>query len=204
MSSAYKAITPVSQEPVTLTEAKEYLNVDFSDNDGLIARLIVRARSLCETISTRALATQTIREDFTNDAEDTGLYTSSSNDVFSESQGGPWSAQGSMCFKLSVPPLQSISSIETRATLTSALTAFTGSYVVDDTSEPARVYIESPVTADVWRFTYVAGYAGTYIVPPDLLQGIYESIAYWYQYREAQDLPMAITDKFLAKRAIWV
>ena len=202
MSSAYKVTVPVAQEPVTLTEAKEYLNVDFDDNDGLIARLIVRARSLCETISTRALATQTIREDFTNDAEDTGLYAF--NDSFSESQGGPWSAQGALCFKLSMPPLQSIVSVETRATLSSAFAAFTGTYVIDDTSEPARVYIESPVAADVWRFTYVAGYAGTYIVSPDLLQGIYESIAYWYQYREAQDLPMAITDKFLAKRAIWV
>lgn len=202
MSSAYKVITPVSQEPVTLSRAKQYLNVDFDDNDVTIADLIVRARSLCETISARALATQTIREDFTIEAGDTGLYAS--NDSFSESQGGPWSAQGSMCFTLSVPPLQSITSVETRATLTSAFTAFTGTYVIDDTSEPARIYIESPVSAVVWRFTYVTGYAGTYIVPPDLLQGIYEAIAYWYQYREAQDLPPAIIDKFLAKRAIWV
>lgn len=202
MSSAYKVITPVAQEPVTLSRVKQYLNVDFDDNDVTIADLIVRARSLCETISARALATQTIREDFTIEAEDMGLYAS--NDGFSESQGGPWSAQGSMCFTLSVPPLQSLTSIETRASLTSAFTAFTGSYVIDDTSEPARVYIESPVAAAMWRFTYVAGYSSAYIAPPDLLQGICEAVAYFYENREAQSLPQAIKDKFLAKRAIWV
>lgn len=200
MSSAYKVTVPVSQEPITLTEAKQYLNVDFDDNDQLIARLIVRARSLAETISARALATQTIREDFTIEAESTGLYSTD----FIESQSGPWNSQGAYCFTLTVPPLQSITSVETRATVSSSFAAFTGTYVIDDTSEPARVYIENPVSAVVWRFTYVAGYSASYIVPPDLLQGIYECVAFFYENREAQDLPEPIIDKLMAKRSVWV
>ena len=206
MSSACKVITAVSQEPITLSEAKAYLNVDFADDDGLIGRLIARARSLGETISARALATQTIQEDFTVEAENTGLYRSSLSglDSFNESQSGPWGNQASSCFTLSMPPLQSITSIETRATMFDDFVAFTGTKVIDDTSEPARVYIENPVSAVVWRFTYVAGYSDSYIMPHDLRQGLYEAIAYWYQYREAKDVPQAIKELFLAKRSVWV
>ena len=40
MPISYKVIVPPVAEPITLPDAKDYLNVDFSSKDALITRLI--------------------------------------------------------------------------------------------------------------------------------------------------------------------
>lgn len=54
-------ITPPAEEPVTLAEAKAHLRVDIADDDMLISGLIVAARQYAETITRRALVTQSWR-----------------------------------------------------------------------------------------------------------------------------------------------
>ena len=45
---AYSVVTPAASEPITLTEAKNFLRVDGSDDDALITALISAAREMCE------------------------------------------------------------------------------------------------------------------------------------------------------------
>jgi len=54
-------VTPPAEEPVTLTEAKNHLRVDLSDDDSLISALIVAAREHAEAITRRAFITQTLK-----------------------------------------------------------------------------------------------------------------------------------------------
>ena len=55
----YKLITPPSEEPLALAEAKSHLRVENTDDDALITALIVAAREQAESITARALCTQT-------------------------------------------------------------------------------------------------------------------------------------------------
>ena len=41
---AYSVVTPAASEPITLTEAKNFLRVDGSDDDALITALIFRCK----------------------------------------------------------------------------------------------------------------------------------------------------------------
>ena len=46
---AYSVVTPAASEPITLTEAKNFLRVDGTDDDTLITALISAAREMCES-----------------------------------------------------------------------------------------------------------------------------------------------------------
>ena len=61
---AYSVVTPAASEPITLTEAKNFLRVDGSDDDALIGALISAAREMCEQYTRRILVTTTIDEYF--------------------------------------------------------------------------------------------------------------------------------------------
>lgn len=52
-------VSPPSEEPVSLAEAKNHLRVDIADDDGLILALITAAREYCEGFQNRAYLTQT-------------------------------------------------------------------------------------------------------------------------------------------------
>jgi uncharacterized phiE125 gp8 family phage protein len=54
-------LTPPEAEPLSVTDAKEYLRVETSDDDVLIASLIAAARSHVEALSRCVLLTQTWR-----------------------------------------------------------------------------------------------------------------------------------------------
>ncbi len=58
MMFSVKVITPPASEPVTLDEAKAWLKLETSDDDGVVIRLIATARQMVERYSRRALITQ--------------------------------------------------------------------------------------------------------------------------------------------------
>jgi hypothetical protein len=212
MSSAFKVITPVSTEPIALADAKAYLRVDFTDEDTLISEIITRARSYIETVTHRALATQTIQCIYTIERPTGGELSGPVNEgpnwyQYQEQLGANPFGAAQFYFDLPMPPYQDgqTPTVETRTTVFDAWTTFTnGLYTIDDVQEPARIYFQDPVTANQWRFTYVAGYNVSYPIPPDLLQPMYELISYWYNYREAPALPHALMDKLLAKKVDWI
>ena len=54
-------IAPPGEEPVTLAEAKTFCRIDGSDEDALVSALIAAARLQVESLTGRALVTQTWR-----------------------------------------------------------------------------------------------------------------------------------------------
>ena len=57
---SYSVTTAPAQEPITLSDAKEHLRVDYSDHDTLITALITVARRHVEQRLWRALITQSL------------------------------------------------------------------------------------------------------------------------------------------------
>jgi len=223
MSSQYKVITPVSTEPITLSDAKSYLRVDFTDDDTLIGEIISRSRSLAETWTGRAFATQQIQQIDTIERPTGGELSGSIEPgpnwyQYQEQLGANPFGAAQFYFDLASPPVQgdeTTVTVETRVTafdpwVTSAIVLqANGAYnrYLDTISEPARLYFQVPVTANFWRFTYMAGYNTSYPVPPDLLQPMFELVSYFYQFREGGSNPeqyKEIQGKLLAKRIDWI
>src|SRR5579885_998201 len=207
MSTAFKVITPPSVEPISLTDAKAYLRVDFSDDDAVIANLITRARSYAETVTHRALCTQTIQCVETIERPSGGVLSGPIVEgpnwyQFQQQIGANPFGAAQFYVDLPMPPIQASQTltIETKVTAFDTWTAFTGVTYLDDVQEPARLYFMDPLTVNFWRFTFTSGYYSGYPIPPGLLQPIYESIAFWYNNREAEDLPQYILNKLLARR----
>src|SRR5689334_6017875 len=65
MGSVFKVLAQPALEPITLSDAKAYLRVDFPDDDSVITGIISRARSHAEGMTGRAYATQQIQQIFT-------------------------------------------------------------------------------------------------------------------------------------------
>lgn len=217
MSESYLVLTPPSAEPITLTQAKAYLRVDFTDDDQVISDIITRARVRCETVTGRAFCTQQIQEVFTIErppgGEVSGPIEPGPNWYqFQEALGANPFGPARFYFDLAVPPVQPAQTllIETKVYAFTPWMVFpqvtnsdgsTNTWL-DNTQEPARLYIMSPITANFYRFTFWAGYDATqsYPLPHDLRQPMLELISHWYDNREGEDLPPDIEKKLLAKR----
>lgn len=220
MSSAFKVTVPVSAEPLALADVKDYLNIDFSDKDLLLGLLISRVRAYAETVTHRALATQTIQQVFTIERPIGGDLSGPLNEgpnwyQFQEQLGANPFGPAQFYFDLAAPPVQGTEdnvTIETRVTAFAPWVTFphttnpdgSKNLYLDAVLEPARLYIMTPITANFYRFTYTAGYSPSYPLTPDLQQCLYEMCAYWFDNREAEDLPEALMRKLLARRVDWV
>jgi len=214
MSSVFKVLTPPTLEPIALSDAKTYLRVDFSDDDILIDALVTRARVYGETVTGRAIATQQIQQIDTLARPDGGVLSGPIKPgpnwyIYNEQLGANPFGPAQYYHDLAMPPVQASKtvSVQTKITAFDAWVDFDITHTwIDDTSEPARFYFQDPVTANFWKFVYWTGYDAVYSyqVAPDLLQAVYELVAYWYQFREGQDVPQALVNKFLSKRVDWV
>jgi uncharacterized phiE125 gp8 family phage protein len=158
-----KLITPPSEEPVSLDEARAHLRLESGEDDYL-SDLIAAARRHCESFQGRGYATQTW-----------DLYL----------DGFP---RG--CIKVPLPPLQSITFIKYKDCSGVLQTLDTSAYVVDAYSEPAlvfRAYGESwPSTypePNAVQIRFVAGYGAASDIPPEIKQAILLKIADLYENR---------------------
>jgi len=187
-------VTPPAEEPVTLTEAKNHLRVDLSDDDSLISALIVAAREHAEAITRRAFITQTLKL---------------SMDAFPANNGPIY---------VPMPPLQSVNSLKYFDTdgMEQTLTEGTD-FLVDNESEPGRI---TPAPDTGWPATqnrpnavsveFVAGFGDASKVPQGIKQAILLMVGHWYENREAVtmqgnnagELPMAV-DSLLMMHRIW-
>lgn len=158
-------VTPPAEEPVSLAEAKLFLRVDSVDEDTLIAALITSARTSAETVTGRALITQTW--DYFLDAFP------------------PW------FLDVPLPPLQSVTSIKYIDGEGVEQTLPLTGYRVDVASAPARI---EPAYTEVWPATrnlsnavsvrFVAGYGGAESVPEGIKGWILMRISTLYAQRE--------------------
>lgn len=189
-----KVVTPPASEPITTTEAKNHLKVDFSDDDSYIDDLIQAARETCEQWTGRALITQTLRIKL---------------DEFPRSID--WNT-GSVNHRIRVPspPLIAVSSIVYTDTAGASQTLSSSTYTVDSDAEPGIIV---PAYGEVWPstrtipnavvITYTAGYGSASDVPRALKQGMMLLIGQWYDVRQAvvtgtiaTEIPMGVQALF--------
>lgn len=210
MSSAFNVTTPASYEPISLSEAKLYLRVDFDEDDTLINRLIHAARLEAEHVMHRSLATQTITCIETIERPVGGVLSGPIEHgpnwyQYQEQLGANPFGPAQFYFDLPMPPCQSVTTIETRTTVWENWTTFTGVTTLDAVPEPARLYFMTPVTANQWRFTYQAGYnLTTRLIPEDYRRILLMMIAYWYDHREGDELPEGILCELYSRRVDWI
>ena len=220
MSTSYKVTVQPTTEPVTLSEMKRWLRVDWADDDADITALITRARTWAESVTHRALAVQTIQQVETIERPSGGELSGPINRgpswyQYQEQLGANPFGAAQFYFDLSMPPFKSGTSytLETKITAFDPWTVFpqttngdgsTNTYV-DDTREPARLYIMSPITANFWRLTFTAGYdSATYPIPQAIKQCLMETVAFYYENREANTTPDTLVKRLLAYRVDWL
>lgn len=158
--------TAPTVEPVSTANAKIYARIDGSDDDTLVASLIVAARQKVEQITRRALITQTW---------DLYLDAFPSGDII-----------------VPKPPLQSVTSITYTDTAGDGQTWSSDEYTADTDSEPARIALafgESyPDTQDVIKAVkvrFVAGYGDAATDVPDaIITAVKMLVTTWYDHRD--------------------
>jgi uncharacterized phiE125 gp8 family phage protein len=159
-------VTSPAAEPISLANAKLQARVDGTTEDALMTLYITAAREICEGISRRAFATQTLR--LTLDA---------------------WPDK--YIIKLPRPPLQSVTSVIYTDLDGVAHTLNANDYVVDTDSEPGRVAIKNTV----WpagslreiggiKITYQAGYGTSNPLPKGYEIAMLLLISHMYENRE--------------------
>lgn len=181
-----KLITGPSVEPVSLAELKAQCRVDHSAEDDLLTAYGIAARQEAESITERALVTQTWARII---------------DCF------PWSE-----IELGRPPVQSITSITYVDTAGATQTLSSAAYVLDPTGEepgfvlPAYGYVWPTTlsTAGAVTITFVCGYGLAAAVPDAIKTWIRMRVATLYRFREhigagmsMQEVPSRHLDRLL-------
>lgn len=209
-------VTGPTEEPISLEEAKAHLRVDGNDEDTLIQSLIVAAREHVETITRRALLTQTW-------------------DLFFDYWPGPgWRwvpphpyetlvyrpavpGWGSTLVVLPLPPLQSVTEVCYTPAGGEEQTLASTEYVVDTVSEPGRIVVTGDLPGDELapvngvRIRFVAGWPAAEAVPQTIRQAMHLLVGDFYENREEsiliqgldmQKLPFGV-QALLANHRVW-
>lgn len=161
-----RLITPAASYPVTQAEAKMQCRVDGSDENDLIDTYIAAATAHVESVTGRALMSQTWEQVL---------------DDFSDAM------------MLPKGPVQSVTSVKYFDTAEAEQTVSASDYVLDNVSDPAWVVkaedatwpeVAEGVNNVIIRF--VAGYSA---VPPELKAAILLCIAHFYDNRSTGSIP---------------
>lgn len=223
-STGFIVLTPPSQEPITLQDTKDWLNIDFTSKDALISRLITRARRRAETLTGRAFASQQIQATYPITRPQGGELSGPVDHgpdwyQYQEQLGANPFGASMFYFDLPMAPIDLTQTITVETKITAFdqwstfVTGVASSFVqewIDNNQEPARFYFQSPLTANFWRFTFWCGYGpNTFPLPEDLQEAMFELISCWYDWRDGS-APQAqiqqIEAKFLSKRlaSAWI
>jgi uncharacterized phiE125 gp8 family phage protein len=169
-----KIITAPTIEPVSLAEAKLHLRVTTDEDNNLISSLITVAREICENITNRALATQTLEL---------------SLDRFPNGN-----------IVLPYPPLISVTSIyyKNSAGVNTQWLPIT-EYIVDTAKEPGEIvlaygksypsFTEYPTNAI--KIIFIAGY--TTDIPLSIKQAMLILCSHFYENREEFVIGQTVT-----------
>jgi len=179
-------------EPVTLTEAKAHMRVEFADDDALIAGLVKAARECVESATNRRLITQS--------------WCFYADKVPAPPQ-----------FILPLAPIQRVDWVRLWDASDVGTVLAAAAYLSDTVSEPARVLLTNasaitlrPYNAVEIAFTCGYGADGS-AVPEPLRQAVKLLAAHWYENRIAvvdagqvrfDELPMGV-QYLLASYRLW-
>lgn len=224
-STGYIVLTPASVEPLTLSEVKDWLNIDFTSKDALITGIINRVRIRAETLTGRALASQQIQATYPITRPQGGQLSGPIDHgpdwyQYQEQLGANPFGAAQFYFDLPMAPIDTTQTIlvETKITafedwstfVTGLPSALTANVWIDNDQEPARMYFNNPLTANFWRFTLWCGYgSNTFPLPGDIKQAMLELVSCYYDWRDGsapKDQVAEIEAKFLSKRiaSAWI
>lgn len=194
-----KVTSAPATEPVTVSQAKRHLRIDWTDDDEYIQDLISAAREWLESRTSRALITQSLQGVWTlpksPESKIRGLYASLGQEL---------------TFWLPRTPLQTVTTCEIEKDLDVWQSLnLTTDYVVDADNDPQRVWLRASaisywaptgalinfmgVYAPRVRITYTAGYGATSTnVPANFRRALLQAIAYLYENREASAPPDSV------------
>ena len=174
-------VTPPTEEPVSLLEAKLHLRVDFDEDDMLIASLITAARQAAETLTGRQLTTARWKQ---------VLDCFPGPSLMGVPAGQAFTLPGHAIL-LAKAPVQSVVSINylDMGSVNQTMPALT--YTVDVACEPARI---TPVFGQIWPIclpqigavsvTFDAGYGTALQVPEGIKSWIKLRLGSLYAHRE--------------------
>ncbi len=155
-------------EPVSLAQVKEFLRIDGAEEDGFITTLIAAARLHVESITGRALISQSWRvvcDKFPLDR----------------------------IVKLPVGPLLELSQINVYDEDGNAHSLALAQFQPETKTAPARLFLPKMIDGlplmrkrAAVEIDYVAGFGAEIDdVPADLKQAIFALISYWFEHRDA-------------------
>lgn len=191
--TVYTTVQPTI-EPITLTEAKQHLRINFTDDDALIQNLITTAREWIERGIGRALITQTKRATFDLPMQTQAIGATSG-------MIGPYPR---LAFDLPYAlPGNTVTlsevDLETDVALWSTLTSNPQQYQLDTDNSPARLWLKAS-SLYLWlpqwdwvgfgapriRITYTCGYGSTEAsVPATIRQALLNTVGHLYENRES-------------------
>ena len=179
---AFDIVTAAASEPITLTEAKNFLRVDHSDDDTLISALITASRQMCEEYTRRILVTTTIDE------------------YFDKFQMNRWENLSNLIY-LSRGPVASITSVKYVDEIGSEVTITSDQYIIDTISEPARIQSTAGwfAAAGVVNQVIVRYVVGTDVssIPKPLIQGMMLVISDLYDQRNDRVKALPTASEYL-------
>lgn len=173
---ALKLKTPPASEPVPLSDTKTYLRIADSDDDAFITALIIAVRQRFEEWAGRSLITQTWtlwldgfprRENNRSTREGSYELPVSHYDAVQR------------VLEISRSPLQSVTSLKTYDTASSATVFDSSNYLVDAVSTPGRIALNQGASwptglrgINAVEIEFVAGYGNAFDVPESIKQGM--------------------------------
>jgi len=214
LSDSYEILMPAMVEPITLTEAKRYLRVDFGSEDVTISGLITSARRYAENMLHKSLTTQTIQMIHEVDPVAAGALSGAVDapmdaDLLLERPNIPLLGNARVIIPILMGPVQSFTSLEwqlTRADVPEwTLLAATDpngnpNYRLDTSPEPNELNVFTILAATRYRLTYVAGMNALDQKLLDIRPAMLSLINYWYEYREGALVPDGIRQQFAERR----
>lgn len=190
-------VTPPTDEPLTVNEAKRRLRVDIADDDDLIGDMISAAREDAEKITRRQIMPATYKA-VLDRFPAPSLETSSANWYGPAWGTGPGpltmsrpEGRSGLEILLPRPPLVQVQSIKYIDQDGNQQTLAPSEYIVDSASEPARIV---PAFGKAWPTTqnrinaveivFDAGYADAAHVPARIKSWIATRVGAMYENRE--------------------
>lgn len=180
----YKVTTAPATEPITLAEAKEHLRILHDDEDAMIELWITASREAVETMTRRALITQT---------------------VTAKLDGWP----SSLKIPLPLPPLISVSSITYVDSDGATQTLAANQYQVVASGEPAYIVPAYAVTWPTLRsqpdnvtIVFTAGYGAAASVPARAKQAMFLLMSHMNENREAVNIGNIVNEVPLGVKAL--
>jgi len=161
-----KLVTPPTEEPISLAEAKLYLRMDHDNEDVLIQSMVTAAREYCEQVQRRVYMNQQWE-----------LYPDTVEKSYTLKHPTPVRAIDSVVYHLADGTDQTLAAEK---------------YVLDARSltEPAKLFLlESPSgKIDPYKpitITADCGFEETSDMPKRWMQAMYLLMGHWYENREA-------------------